>query len=148
MIEVEMATVADAGDPAFPPGVGGPYLLLDRRTDILKRPDRDEGMGDPEKINILVVDDLPDKLLVFSSILEELGQNVITARSGEEGLRRVLEHDFAVVLLDVNMPGMDGVMVLEALRLLNPAVRCYFMTGGFDRSLLAMLREQARQRAA
>src|SRR5438270_4094383 len=61
-----------------------------------------------DKANILVVDDLPEKLLVVGSILEELGQNVVTARSGEEALRRVLERDFAVILLDVNMPGMDG----------------------------------------
>src|SRR5271166_4229453 len=64
-------------------------------------------MGD-EKAKILVVDDLPDKLLVLNSVLEDLGQEVVTARSGEEALRRVLENDFAVILLDVNMPGMDG----------------------------------------
>jgi signal transduction histidine kinase/DNA-binding response OmpR family regulator len=61
-----------------------------------------------DTVNILVVDDLPDKLLVLRSILEEPGQNVVAARSGEEALRRVLENDFAVILLDVNMPGMDG----------------------------------------
>jgi len=61
-----------------------------------------------EKVDILVVDDLPEKLLVFQTVLEELGQNVVTARSGSEALRLVLERDFAVILLDVNMPGMDG----------------------------------------
>ena len=65
-------------------------------------------MSDTEKVNILVVDDLPEKLLVMDSVLAELGQNLITASSGEEALRKVLEHDFAVILLDVNMPGMDG----------------------------------------
>lgn len=65
-------------------------------------------MTETSKINILVVDDLPEKLLVFESILAELDENVITARSGEEALRQVLDHDFAVILLDVNMPGMDG----------------------------------------
>src|SRR5690348_482221 len=65
-------------------------------------------MGATDKINILVVDDLPEKLLVLGSILEQLGENVITANSGAEALRCVLENDFAVVLLDVNMPGMDG----------------------------------------
>jgi CheY-like chemotaxis protein len=73
-------------------------------------------MTSTEKANILVVDDLPDKLLVFSTILEELGQNVITARSGEEALRQVLDHDFAVILLDVNMPGMDGLETAALIR--------------------------------
>src|SRR6266702_5426645 len=68
------------------------------------------------KCNILVVDDLPDKLLVLESILAELAQNVITVRSGEEALRRVLKHDFAVILLDVNMPGMDGLETAAYIR--------------------------------
>lgn len=61
-----------------------------------------------ERVNILLVDDQPSRLLSYESILEELGQNLISARSGEEALQRMLEHDFAVVLLDVSMPGMDG----------------------------------------
>jgi signal transduction histidine kinase/DNA-binding response OmpR family regulator len=61
-----------------------------------------------DKINVLVVDDLPEQLLVLKSVLAELGQNVITVRTGAEALRQVLEHDFAVILLDVNMPEMDG----------------------------------------
>src|SRR5437763_12978432 len=73
-------------------------------------------MSSPDKANILVVDDLPDKLLVMQAVLEELGQNVITVRSGEEALRRVLENDFAVILLDVHRPGMDG---LEAAGLIR-----------------------------
>src|SRR5437870_2673226 len=69
-----------------------------------------------DKSNILVVDDLPDKLLVLQTVLEELGQNIITARSGEEALRRVLEYEFAVILLDVNMPGMDGFETAALIR--------------------------------
>jgi len=70
-----------------------------------------------DKINILVVDDLSEKLLVLESILEELGQNIVTARSGEEALRRVLEHDFAVILLDVKMPGgLDGLETAALIR--------------------------------
>lgn len=61
-----------------------------------------------ERVNILLVDDQASRLLSYESILEELGQNLISARSGEEALQRLLEHDFAVVLLDVSMPGMDG----------------------------------------
>ena len=61
-----------------------------------------------DKANILIVDDRPANLLVLESMLEELGQNIITARSGQEALKHLLEREFAVVLLDVNMPGMDG----------------------------------------
>src|SRR5947209_16106874 len=73
-------------------------------------------MAVPEKAKILVVDDLPDKLLVLNSVLESLGQEVVTARSGEEALRCVLENDFAVILLDVHMPGMDGFETAEMIR--------------------------------
>ena len=77
------------------------------------------GAGVPaeeDKASILVVDDRPDKLLAFQTILEELGQNLIVAQSGEEALKRVLEHDFAVILLDVNMPGMDGLETAAYIR--------------------------------
>ncbi len=69
-----------------------------------------------EAVNILVVDDLSDKLLVLETILAELGQNVITARSGEEALRLVLNQQFAVILLDVNMPGMSGLETAAMIR--------------------------------
>ncbi|MGH7223433.1 MAG: response regulator, partial [Gemmataceae bacterium] len=69
-----------------------------------------------EKINILIVDDLPEKLLVLESILEELGENVIKASSGAEALRLVLAHDFAVILLDVYMPGMNGFETAALIR--------------------------------
>ena len=58
-------------------------------------------MSDIDKSSILVVDDRPEKLLVFQSILEELGQHLVLARSGREALKRVLEREFAVILLDV-----------------------------------------------
>src|ERR1700756_4902033 len=61
-----------------------------------------------DKVNILVVDDLSNNLLVMGAILEELHENLVTARSGAEALQLILQYDFAVVLLDVNMPGMDG----------------------------------------
>ena len=66
--------------------------------------------------NILVVDDLPENHLVLTSVLDELGQHIVTAGSGEEALHRVLEKDFAVILLDVNMPGMDGFETAELIR--------------------------------
>src|SRR5262245_21942061 len=72
--------------------------------------------NDDEQTNILIVDDLPDKLLVYRTILEELGQNLVTATSGEEALRAVLTRDFAVILLDVNMPGMNGLETASLIR--------------------------------
>jgi signal transduction histidine kinase len=73
-------------------------------------------MGFPEKINILIVDDLPDKLLALRTVLESLGENVVTARSGQEALRCLLKQDFAVILLDVNMPDMDGLETAALIR--------------------------------
>jgi signal transduction histidine kinase len=69
-----------------------------------------------EKCSILIVDDLQEKLLVFKTILEELGQNLVMVRSGSEALREVLAREFAVILLDVNMPDIDG---LETARLIR-----------------------------
>jgi signal transduction histidine kinase/DNA-binding response OmpR family regulator len=73
-------------------------------------------MGNTDKVSILIVDDLPEKILVLESVLEELGENVVTARSGEQALGRVLEQEFAVILLDVNMPGMDGYETAQLIR--------------------------------
>ena len=71
---------------------------------------------DTDKVNILVVDDLPEKVLVYQSVLEELGQNILCASSGAEALRMVLQHDFAVILLDVYMPEMDGFETATLIR--------------------------------
>ncbi len=75
------------------------------------------------KANILIVDDRPDKLLAMVTIIEELGQNIVTATSGREALRCLLHQEFAVILLDVNMPGMDGfetaVLIRQRRRLEN-----------------------------
>ncbi|MGH8177555.1 MAG: response regulator [Steroidobacter sp.] len=61
-----------------------------------------------QKVNILLVDDQPARLLSYETILAELGQNLISARSGVEALAMLMKNDFALVLLDVSMPGMDG----------------------------------------
>ncbi len=73
-------------------------------------------MSDGDQVNILVVDDLPDKLLAYQSILEELGQNLMFARCGEEALKLVLQHEFAVILLDVSMPGINGFETASLIR--------------------------------
>ena len=63
-------------------------------------------MSEDGKVSILLVDDRPEKLLALEAVLEDLGQNVVRAYSGREALRQVLNREFAVILLDVNMPGM------------------------------------------
>jgi signal transduction histidine kinase/DNA-binding response OmpR family regulator len=73
-------------------------------------------VSDAGKANILVVDDRPDKHVVFRAILDELDQNLYSATSGEEALRHVLQRDFAVILLDVNMPGLDGLETAAMIR--------------------------------
>ncbi len=67
-------------------------------------------------IDILVVDDRPDNLLVLQHILADQGYNIINAGSGEEALALMLDHDIALVLLDVQMPGMDGFETAELMR--------------------------------
>src|SRR6185503_5710465 len=62
----------------------------------------------PDKVDILLVDDRPEDLVVMATILEGPLYNIVTARSGPEALKRLLEQDFAVILLDVLMPTMDG----------------------------------------
>jgi signal transduction histidine kinase len=64
--------------------------------------------GMDEKINILMVDDQPGKLLTYESMLSGLGENLIKAHSGMEALEHLLKTNIALVLMDVSMPGMDG----------------------------------------
>jgi CheY-like chemotaxis protein len=61
-----------------------------------------------EPARILLVDDRPENLLALEAILDSLGQTLVRANSGEEALKALLADDFAVILLDVQMPGMDG----------------------------------------
>ena len=69
-----------------------------------------------DKVNILLVDDRPEKLLALEAVLEELGQEIVRAYSGRDALRALLSQDFAVILLDVNMPGMDGFETAQMIR--------------------------------
>ena len=69
-----------------------------------------------EKVSILIVDDRPDKMLAYEAILSDLKENIVCARSGKEALRCLLQQDFAVILLDVNMPGMDGFETAAMIR--------------------------------
>jgi len=73
-------------------------------------------MSGQEKVNILMVDDQPGKLLTYESILSELHENLITARSGREALNHLLRTDIAVVLMDVSMPELDGFELADMIR--------------------------------
>src|SRR3954467_4555406 len=84
-------------------------------------PQQDLGSGTVETpalapVKILLVDDSPENLLSAGAVLESLGQEVITAESGREALRRLLDHDFAVIILDVMMPEMDGFETAALIR--------------------------------
>src|SRR5438309_11144807 len=68
------------------------------------------------KVNILVVDDDATKRFALKTILAPLGENVVEASSGADGLRQLLRQEFAVVLLDVRMPMMDGFETAQLIR--------------------------------
>jgi PAS domain S-box-containing protein len=69
-----------------------------------------------EKVNILMVDDQPAKLLSYEVILAELGENLLKATSGTEALEQLLKTDIAVVLMDVSMPDLDGFELADLIR--------------------------------
>ncbi len=73
-------------------------------------------MSGLEKVNILMVDDQPGKLLSYEAILADLGENLIKATSAKEALERLLKLDVAIVLMDVSMPEIDGFELAEIIR--------------------------------
>jgi signal transduction histidine kinase/response regulator RpfG family c-di-GMP phosphodiesterase len=73
-------------------------------------------MREHDRVNILMVDDQPAKLLSYEAILSELGENLIKAGSGREALEHLLKTDIAVVLMDVSMPEIDGFELAEMIR--------------------------------
>jgi signal transduction histidine kinase len=73
-------------------------------------------MGERERVNILMVDDDPAKLLSYEAMLRELGEHLITAHSGREALQHLLTHEIAVIVLDVQMPEMDDFELAQLIR--------------------------------
>jgi PAS domain S-box-containing protein len=69
-----------------------------------------------ERAKLLLVDDRPENLLALEALLEPLGQELVRAGSGEEALRHLLHEEFAAILLDVQMPGMDGFQTAELIK--------------------------------
>ena len=73
-------------------------------------------MSTTESVNILMVDDQPGKLLSYQAILEDLGENLISATSGREALELLLSRDVAIILMDVSMPDLDGFELADLIR--------------------------------
>jgi PAS domain S-box-containing protein len=79
-----------------------------------------------------VVDDQPESLVALRTVLEPLGREVVTAPSGEEALKHLLHEDFAVIVMDVRMPGLDGFQTVELIkrRERNEDTAVIFLTAG------------------
>ena len=77
-------------------------------------------LQEAEEINLLIVDDQPANLMSMEAVLESPEYHIFTALSGAEALKRLLERDFALILLDIQMPGMDG---FECARLIKQSDR-------------------------
>src|SRR5439155_26717094 len=75
-----------------------------------------EKMAPHNRVNILMVDDQPGKLLSYEAILSELGENLIKAASAREALELLLKHEIAVILVDVCMPELDGFQLAAMIR--------------------------------
>src|SRR5271163_3636545 len=73
-------------------------------------------MSTTESVNILMVDDQPGKLLSYQAILEDLGENLLSATSGEQALELLLTRDVAIILMDVSMPEIDGFELADLIR--------------------------------
>src|SRR2546425_3910228 len=78
--------------------------------------ERLQAPGPEQTVNVLLVDDQPEGLLALEALLEGPERNIVKTRSGREALRQLLKADFALILLDVQMPDMDGFQTAELIR--------------------------------
>ncbi|MBP2300942.1 response regulator [Azospirillum picis] len=99
--------------PATPAVTAGTLARWNSGTMTTEAPPR----PDKADVAILIVDDDPRNLFAVRETLEELGAQLVLARSGEEALKQLLRQDFALILLDVHMPGMDGYETAEMIRM-------------------------------
>ena len=103
--------------PAAPAGDSNPITSEVDRSATTDRPAvRPSDRPEDDRVNILLVDDKPANLVALEAMLQGLGQNLIKANSGREALKWLLTHEFAVVLLDVKMPEMDGFETATLIR--------------------------------
>jgi PAS domain S-box-containing protein len=91
---------------------GKPQRVASR---VITRDDTEPQL-EPERARILIVDDHPANLIALQAVLDPLGHHLISCNSGEQALREVLTNDFALVLLDVQMPGLDGFKTAELIK--------------------------------
>jgi CheY-like chemotaxis protein len=89
-----------------------------------------------ERASILLVDDMEDNLIALEAVLGSLNEPLVRARSGEEAMKALLRQHFALVLLDVRMPGMDGFETAANIKRLDQTkdVPIIFLTGADDDS--------------
>ncbi|WP_338696372.1 response regulator [Streptomyces sp. Q6] len=87
--------------------------------------------GSPDRASILLVDDMEDNLVALEAVLGSLNEPLVRARSGEEAMKALLRRRFAVVLLDIRMPGMDGFETATNIKRLDQTkdVPIIFLTG-------------------
>ncbi|MFJ4786265.1 two-component system response regulator [Streptomyces sp. NPDC088794] len=89
-----------------------------------------------ERASILLVDDMEDNLIALEAVLGSLNEPIVRARSGEEAMKALLRQQFALVLLDVRMPGMDGFETAANIKRLDQTkdIPIIFLTGADDDS--------------
>jgi serine phosphatase RsbU (regulator of sigma subunit)/CheY-like chemotaxis protein len=90
--------------------------LADTELEGATARDQDAELSSAEALPILVVDDRPENLRTLEAVLSPLGYPLQTATSGRQALRLLLEHDFGLILLDVRMPGLDGLQTAELIK--------------------------------